>query len=117
ARRQRPDLAVDMHYDHILGPALVCAWSGARWRAGFAIAGREAFFNLHAPAGKPRHFLDEMSDLLRTLGAEPTATKPFLPAPGRCDAIEELIRSVRQGRAGRLCVMHPGGYYPEQRWP
>ena len=117
ARLQTPDLAVDMHYDHILGPALACAWSGAKWRAGFAIAGREAFFNLHAPVGKPRHFLDEMADLLRTLRAEPTVTKPFLAAPHPCEAVDELNRSSPKDSSARLCVIHPGGYYPEQRWP
>jgi ADP-heptose:LPS heptosyltransferase len=110
------DLAVDLHYDHVLTTARLARRVRARCSVGFDIGGRGALFDVPVPAEERKHFIDETLDILRTLGRSPRRYPPqiHLP-PSAYDRAREMLS--RQGVGGRYAVFHPGGFYPEQRWP
>ena len=115
---ERFDLAIDMHYDYDLSTAMLCRESAAEYAAGFDIAGRGAFFNVRVPASGKKHFLDETSDILSALGLEHTLRPPRIYAdPGGWAAAREFLLSQGVPRDARIALIHPGGFYPEQRWP
>jgi ADP-heptose:LPS heptosyltransferase len=117
-RSERFDLAIDLHYDHELRTAALCWASGAARRAGFNIAGRGAFFNIRAAADERKHFIQETFDLLQALGLRPEAMAPRLftdPAAER--AAEACLAGQGLKPGAPLAVVHPGGFYPAQRWP
>jgi len=112
----RFDLAIDFTPDASLRGALLVARARAKYRAGFAASGRQALFNLKAPpADARRHVFDLNRDLVTTLGAAPKAERPslFVTPEERGDA-RGLLAAL--GAASPRVAVHPGGYYPSQRW-
>ncbi len=111
----RFDLAIDFTPDEGLRGALLARRSGAPYRAGFAAAGREAFFNLGGPRAGGRHLLDLNRELVIRLGATPRASRTSLfVSPEERGAAQNLLASL--GAASPRVVVHPGGFYPSQRW-
>jgi heptosyltransferase II len=112
----RFDLAIDFTPDERLRGALLVNRSRARFRAGFRAAGREAFFNLRGPRSAPgRHILDLNREMVASLGATgaPSAPSLFVSQEER-GAAQSLLASL--GAASPRVAVHPGGFYPTQRW-
>lgn len=116
-KAQRFALAIDMHYDYTLSTALLCRASGARWRAGFDIAGRGFLFNIRVPAEEKKHFIAETADILTSLGINPELGAPSVSVRGGDK--EAAIALLKEKGLSRetLVAVHPGGFYKEQRWP
>jgi lipopolysaccharide heptosyltransferase II len=112
----RFDLAIDFTPDASLRGALLVAHSRAPFRAGFAAAGRQALFNLKAPAARrERHVLDLNRELVESLGAPSRAERPALHVRPE-EKGEAQARLSALGAAAPRVAVHPGGYYPSQRW-
>jgi ADP-heptose:LPS heptosyltransferase len=110
------DLAVDLHYDYTLKTALLSRRVRARCTAGFDIGGRGALFDLPVPAREPKHFVEETFDILRAMGLDPRPSPLEVHLHPQAYAAARDALS-RQGVGPGYAVFHPGGYYPEQRWP
>ncbi len=110
------DLAVDMHYDYVLKTALLAWRTRARCSVGFDFGGRGAFFDIPVPARERKHFIQETFDILRVLGLQP---RPFPLQVQLHPQAKTVARDLlsRQGVGARFAIFHPGGFYPEQRWP
>lgn len=113
----RFDLAIDFTPDERLRGALIVAGSRAPYRAGFAAAGRQVFFNLKGPrADRGRHVLDLNRDLVAALGAPAGPARPALRlAPPERGAARARLAGL--GAASPRVAVHPGAHHPSQRWP
>ncbi|HSB82302.1 MAG TPA: glycosyltransferase family 9 protein [Candidatus Methylomirabilis sp.] len=110
------DLAVDLHYDYPLRTALLARRVRARCTAGFDIGGRGALFDVPVPARQRKHFVEETLDILRALDLTPCRVPLEVHLrPQAADESRWLLSSQGVGRP--YAVFHPGGFYPEQRWP
>ena len=110
------DLAIDLTSDErLLGARLVAA-TGAPWRTGFAAWGRQAHFTLPtAPARPDLHIVDLNRELLRAIGvASPQAEPALHLQPAERAAAQARVSAL--GAAAPRVVVHPGAYYPSQRW-
>ncbi|MBI5189864.1 MAG: glycosyltransferase family 9 protein [Nitrospirae bacterium] len=120
-RQSRFDLAIDPVLTYGLGTAILCLLSGAKYRAGFAWAGREALFNLPCPPAEGGgHIVARHLDIARALGLAfiPSAPGIYISASEREAALDVMRGAgVDPGSGGPLVAIHPGGYYPSQRWP
>jgi len=118
-RCRKIDLAIDAYYTYLLRPAWHTVLSGARYRLGFEEAGREVCFNLRGPRkGKPQHMVDQLLDLVRSLGFEVREKQPslYLSDEERRWARDLLVREGMDSGSVKV-AFHPGAYYPSQRWP
>lgn len=143
----RFDLAIDpFHNDHRLLPALMTLLSGADHRIGFALAGREVFFTRPAPSyDQDKSFQQLMQLLLDTIDIKDATIAEHLPAAtsvtdqgvsqkttdnlgkgGSLSAPLLSLSSEEQREAlvttaplidKRLIAIHPGAFYPTQKWP
>jgi ADP-heptose:LPS heptosyltransferase len=106
-RREKYDIVFDMHYDYKLEPALIAYLSGARERIGFVWGGREALFTHSVkPQALPgMHMVDLCLELLRPMNIPAVVTDPRIEVP------------QPSGSTHKMVAIHPGGYYPSQRWP
>ncbi len=117
-RAREFDLAIDPFNSYELIQPLMTYLSGARYRMGFKEAGREIFFNIKGPGLYPsKNLVDHLLDLLSCLGGSTKGLKPeiFLKE----EEIEDAIRYLSDmGLNADSCIVaiHPGGYYPSQRW-
>ena len=115
-RHQQFDLAVDMHYDYTLATALLTRRVRARSCVGFDMGGRGPLFDIAVPTRQKKHFVEESLDILRTLGLMPRAVPPEIALhPHALDKAHGILTQV--GVRGRYAAIHPGGFYPAQRWP
>ncbi len=118
-RAARFDLAVDPRPGYELGTAIIAFLSGARVRAGYDSHGRGVFLNLTTPVPLPgAHFSSEAFGVLKLIGIEGPGSSPELFI--RPEAVAEAgnILKVRGVEESDIVVaLHPGGYYPSQRWP
>lgn len=112
------DLAVDpFHNNHEMTPALMTLLSGARYRLGFALAGREIFFSMHTPRyDENKSFMELMMLLLSELGIADDNSDEKLIFVTKEEIIEAKRRVAPLG-GRRLTAIHPGAFYPSQRWP
>jgi ADP-heptose:LPS heptosyltransferase len=110
------DLVVDMHYDYELKTAALTRQVRARCSVGFDIGGRGALFDVAVPAREKKHFIEETLDILRTMGFQPREYPMEVHLSPRASAAA-LDILARQGIGARYAVFHPGGFYPQQRWP
>jgi lipopolysaccharide heptosyltransferase II len=127
-RRERPDLAMDLHG----GPRSAwLAWtSGATRRVGYDIRGRAWMYTdvVHRPRGlHPRHSVENQWDLLAAVdqsfagAADRTAFRAEMPvAPGASASV--VAHLAKQGvnltdPAARLIVLHVSAGNPFRRWP
>jgi ADP-heptose:LPS heptosyltransferase len=110
------DVAIDLHCDYVLAPALLLRKTGARCTVGFAIGGRGRLFDVPVPQPPEVHFIDETFEILRALGLRPAPCRPEVTIPA--SAYEEARRLRHgQGISDAYVTFHPGGFYPAQRWP
>jgi ADP-heptose:LPS heptosyltransferase len=113
------DLACDLHLDHTLGTAMNAFSSRARIRLGYDIKGRGLFFNIRVvPNGKMKHFIDETEDLLKAIGVVIKDRKPSIMVDAvREKEVEGFLEKNGVNAGDTLICLHPGGFYPTQRWP
>lgn len=117
-RAERFSLAVDFVSDYTLRTALLALLSGAALRLGYDIAGRGVFFNMPVkPELEGKHTLETVLGLLGPLGIDTPDARPELFVPGGARVAMSEFLAANGVAAGDLAVaMHPGGYYPSQRW-
>ncbi len=118
-RRRSFDIVIDPFLSYKLHTALLAVLSGAGYRLGFAVSGREVFFNLRCPEGDERRSVSAQTlDMARALGLNPRDSMPRLYVSGR--EREEAWENLRKKGAVKgdiLVGIHPGGRYESQRWP
>ncbi|MCZ6677027.1 MAG: glycosyltransferase family 9 protein [Candidatus Poribacteria bacterium] len=112
----------DLIFDPLLSPDLSAALFAFRlrgkYRIGFAFAGRELFFNLRGPKvrGK-KHLLEHHEDLLQAVGL---SAKEILPkihlTPEELDEADLVFQEKQINPNRPRIAIHPGGFYPSQRW-
>jgi ADP-heptose:LPS heptosyltransferase len=113
----RFDMAIDFTPDESLAGARLVAATRATWRAGFASAGRQAFFTLPSPPARAaRHIVDLNRDLLEAIGVTRRESEPSLPVSEK-ERAWALARVAAQGAAQPRVLVHPGGHFESQRWP
>lgn len=113
------DLAIDPHFGPELKTAIIAFLSGASFRAGYDIQGRGIFFNIRTREDFGRaHFVEEAFGVLKAagIGARTGGPELFFPPGAETEASRVLEQSGVEGK-DLLIAVHPGGYYPSQRWP
>jgi lipopolysaccharide heptosyltransferase II len=112
------DLAVDLHLDYPLRTAVIAYRSRARYRVGFNIAGKGVFFNVRiSPDKKGKHLIDHTLEIVKAIGAEIDDRVPELSISPDAKAYVSSFMSRNHVSDTRLLIgIHPGGYYPSQRW-
>jgi heptosyltransferase-2 len=117
-RKKKFDMAIDLFLTHDMKQAFMTCLSGAVYRLGFRDSGRELFFNMRCPAARPqKRMVDHLSDLAIASGSETTDNEPeiFLSEQEKEWAQSEL--SQRGLKRALIVAVHPGAFYPSQRWP
>lgn len=118
-RKRRFDFVIDSFLDYELKTAFLAYLTGAKYRMGFEISGRQIFFNIKGPEGKDkRTVLEQTLNIARLLGLTIQDSLPsiYLSEEERAEAWETLKkRGIDEGEL--LIGIHPGGYYESQRWP
>ena len=110
------DLVVDMHFDYELKTALLTRRVRARCSVGFDIGGRGALFDVAVPVRERKHFIEETFDILRAMGFQPHQYPMEVHlCPQAYDAARDILSNESVGEC--YAVFHPGGFYPQQRWP
>jgi lipopolysaccharide heptosyltransferase II len=112
------DMAIDLFLTHDLKQASMTYLSGAKYRLGFEDSGREIFFNVRGPSALPRkRMVEHLSDLAEAAGADTEDREPGI-------FLSEIEKGWAEGfLAGKGIVksvkiaLHPGSFYPSQRWP
>jgi ADP-heptose:LPS heptosyltransferase len=113
----RFDMAIDFTPDESLAGARLAAATRATWRAGFAAAGRQAYFTLPSPPARAgTHMVDLNRDLLEAIGVTRRESEPTLPVSEK-ERAWALARVAAQGAAQPRILVHPGGHFDSQRWP
>ena len=113
----RFDMAIDFTPDESLAGARLAAATRATWRAGFAAAGRQAYFTLPSPPARAGlHLVDLNRDLLESIGVTRRDAEPTLPVSEKERAWAQA-RVAAQGAAQPRILVHPGGHFDSQRWP
>jgi ADP-heptose:LPS heptosyltransferase len=113
----RFDMAIDFTPDESLRGARLAAATRATWRAGFAAAGRQAFFTLPSPPARAdSHIVDLNRDLLEAIGVTRRDSEPSLPVSEK-ERAWALARVAAQGAGQPRVLVHPGGHFESQRWP
>ncbi len=112
------DLAIDLIMDYQLKSALLAILSGAPHRLGFDIEGRGGFFNIRVkPDRKEKHMIEHTLDVVRAIGVDTTDKNPEIAvSDDKKRYIEEFLNQQNVFGSDLLVGIHPGGYYPSQRW-
>lgn len=112
------DLAVDLTCDYTFEGALWTWLSRAKYRVGYNIWKRGFLFNLPVKHEKgPVHAIDEISDIVKSIGLETKdKTLKINPSNEARDTVKKFLREKGVKDRGLIIGIHPGGYYPTQRW-
>ncbi|MBI5682463.1 MAG: glycosyltransferase family 9 protein [Deltaproteobacteria bacterium] len=116
-RHERFDLAIDPFMTYELKPALMTILSGAKYRIGIEWAGRQILFPMDCPEYSPeKSFTEMMMELLLKMGIKPdNFNNPLiLLTPDEKKEASSFLQSIHSNK--RLVAIHPGAYYPSQRW-
>jgi heptosyltransferase-2 len=113
------DLVIDPFLTYELRQAFMTYLSGGKYRIGFEAAGREIFFNLKGPAAStPKRMVEHLLDLVEQLGGN---RKSCVPEIFLTEEEEEWASEVLSNKGideyELIVAIHPGAYYPSQRWP
>jgi lipopolysaccharide heptosyltransferase II len=112
------DLAVDLTCDYTFEGALWSWLSGAKYRVGYNIWKRGFLFNLPLQHEKgPVHATDEISYIVKSIRLD-TKDKilKIKPSKDAKDSVQKFLRKKGVKDRGLVIGIHPGGYYPTQRW-
>ena len=111
------DLAIDLYADFEMKTALITALIGAKKRIGYSSYGRQFFFNLQSPELRDDgHFIEISLELLKSIGIRADEKDPeiFLTKSERQRAKRLLETKTNSEKS--IIAIHPGAYYPSQRW-
>ncbi|MDI6839381.1 MAG: glycosyltransferase family 9 protein [bacterium] len=117
-RRKKFNLAIDLHLDYPLKTALIAYLSGAKYRVGFNIAGKSIFLNIRVmPDKKEKHLVEHTLDLIRAVSGNISTEEPELSIiPEAKQYVNNFLIHNNILNNDLLVGIHPGGYYPTQRW-
>jgi lipopolysaccharide heptosyltransferase II len=112
------DLVIDPFLTYELRQAFMTYLTGAKYRIGFEESGREIFFNLKGPVvSAPKQMVDHLLDLVERLGGR---KKGYAPEVFLSDMEIQWASEVLENKGistNELTIaIHPGAYYPSQRW-
>jgi ADP-heptose:LPS heptosyltransferase len=118
-RKRKIDLAIDLFLTYELKQAFLTVLSGAKYRLGFEKAGREVFFNVRGPvAVSCRSMRAQLLGLLKALGISGEGIEPRLVLSEKEKALAfDYLASYGLRKEDLKIAIHPGGFYPSQRWP
>jgi ADP-heptose:LPS heptosyltransferase len=112
----RFDMAIDFPPVERLAGARLAAATRAPWRAGFAAAGRQAFFTMPSPRARADvHIVELNRELLHCIGVGRADSEPILFATP-AEQADAAARAAALGAARPRVLVHPGGHYESQRW-
>lgn len=124
-KKRKFDLAVDLLMDGRIKPALLVYLSKAEVRAGFDIDGKGKLFNIKfiPHAGKKQLYV-QMLDLLKFIAKSFDLDESSVQTPPPEVTLKDEDKAFAQGfleknRIGACEIIfgiHPGGYFPSQRW-
>jgi len=112
------DLALDLTCDYTFEGALWTWLSGAKFRAGYDTWKRGFLF--HQPVMPPKgviHAIDEILNVAQSIGLK-TKNKNLKISASKedTDTVKKFLRDNNVKSDMLLTGIHPGGYYPTQRW-
>ncbi len=119
------DMAVDLIMDYSIKTAIIASVSGAKVRAGFDIASRGRFFNIAVtPSREEKRMSENILDIARSIaelykvrGAADWDPEPHLAvSENAITAAEYIFKANNINRKDIIVSIHPGGYFPSQRW-
>ncbi|HPM42639.1 MAG TPA: glycosyltransferase family 9 protein [Candidatus Omnitrophota bacterium] len=100
------DLVIDMLADYRFRPAALAFLSGAPKRIGFSGGYKELLFTDVVAKGRiGRSMVDINLDIVRQLGI-----------PVKIETPRIVLREPQKISEKNLVAIHPGGFYPSQRW-
>jgi len=117
-RALQVDLLFDFLDDYPLTTAMLAYSIKARYRVGFDVKGRGAFFNIKvSPPRAERHYVDAMLDLVAAVGARADERHPELVVnqEGQ-EGVAQFLRRNNIGREDVIVSIHPGGTNWTSRW-
>jgi lipopolysaccharide heptosyltransferase II len=118
-RPRKYDLVIDPFLTYEMKQAEMTYLAKGKYRIGFEQAGREVFFNIRGPLASPsKRMVDYLLDLADLAGGKKEGCEPevFLndtEIQGATEALADKRISVDEV----TIAIHPGAYYPSQRWP
>lgn len=113
----RYDLAIDTVMDWRLKSAFLARKSRAKFLIGFALGFRGRLFDLKVKPEGQKPMSEFILDLIRPLGLKISSSIPeFLITPQDKAEAERYWANLRLDLTKKIVVIHPGGYYPSQRW-
>jgi lipopolysaccharide heptosyltransferase II len=112
------DLALDLTCDYTFEGALWTWLSGAKFRTGYDTWKRGFLF--HRPVTPPKgviHAIDEILNVAQSIGLK-TKNKNLKISASKeeTDTVKKFLRDNGVKSDMLLIGIHPGGYYPTQRW-
>ena len=118
-RPQRYDLVIDPFLTYELKQAFMTYLAGGTYRIGFEKAGREIFFNVRSPTvSPPKRMVDHLLDLVEAVGGEIAGCVPELFLSDNDLQWASQTLAAKGIKPAELTIaVHPGAYYPSQRWP
>lgn len=112
------DLAVDLTCDYTVEGALWTWLSGAKFRVGYDTWKRGLLF--HRPVEPTKgaiHAIDEIMNVAQSIGLETEDKSLNISASEEAtDTVKKFLRDKDAKSDTLLIGIHPGGYYPTQRW-
>ncbi|MGD8535121.1 MAG: glycosyltransferase family 9 protein [Candidatus Aminicenantes bacterium] len=112
------DLAVDLTCDYTFEGALWTWLSGAKFRVGYDTWKRGLLF--HRPVTPPKeviHAIDEILNVVQSIGLETKDKSLKISASKEAtDTVKKFLQDNKVKSDTLLIGIHPGGYYPTQRW-
>jgi heptosyltransferase-2 len=118
-RKRKIDLAIDFFYTYELKSAFLTYISGAKYRLGFENAGRQVFFNMKGPGmNRACTMIEHLGELVSNLGIGKEGYEPQVYlSQGEVSWAKNYLVSNGIGESVFKVAMHPGAFYPSQRWP
>jgi heptosyltransferase-2 len=118
-RPQCYDLVIDPFLTYELKQAFMTYLTGGQYRIGFEKAGREIFFNVRSPTIlPPKRMVDHLLDLVEAVGGKVAGCVPevFL-SDNELQWASTTLASKGIKPDELTIAVHPGAFYPSQRWP
>jgi len=92
--------------------------SGAKYRIGFEEAGREIFFNVGGQITlSEKNMVEHLLDLSQKIGAKREGCEPEIFLTEEEKKWASSFLSEKGLAAAIKIALHPGAFYPSQRWP
>jgi len=112
------DLAVDLTCDYTFEGALWTWLSRAKFRVGYNIWKRGFLFNMPVKHEKgPVHAIDEILNVVKSIGLKTKDKSLRIAASKEAEKTIQKFLEEKGIKGGDLLIgIHPGGYYPTQRW-